>query len=116
MSRPSRIVAASCNWFAFAAALAVAFFLTPHLIRSLGPARYDVWCVVEAMLAYFTLFDLGVGACLVRSAARCHSTGDTVGMNRVASCSLAIFAVAGACTLCIGIPLAFMRGSANKST
>ena len=108
MSRPSRIVAASSNWLAFAAALAVAFFLTPHLIRSLGHARYDVWCVVEAILAYFTLLDLGVGACLVRSAARCHSTGDTDGLNRVASCSLAIFSVAGACALFIGVPLALL--------
>jgi O-antigen/teichoic acid export membrane protein len=109
-SRPSRVVAAISNWFAFAAALAVAFFLTPHLIRSLGEARYDIWCVVEAILAYFTLLDFGVGACLVRSVARDHATGNRDGINRIASCSLAVFLAAGLIALAIGIPLALVLG------
>ena len=66
--------AAATNWAAFAATLLVAFFLAPYLIRHLGDARYGVWCVVEAILAYFTLFDLGIAACLVRFVARHHAT------------------------------------------
>jgi O-antigen/teichoic acid export membrane protein len=108
--RPSRIVAAASNWFAFAAAIGVAFFLTPHLILSLGDARYDIWCVVEAILAYFTLLDLGVGACLVRTVAREHATGRPEGINRIASCSLAVFLVAAAIGLLVGIPLALAFG------
>src|SRR5579883_2627297 len=60
----SLLLGAVTNWAAFAATLAVGFFLAPYLVRSLGDARYGVWCVVESILAYFTLFDLGIAACL----------------------------------------------------
>ena len=58
----SLVLGAVTNWAAFAATLAVGFFLAPYLVRSLGDARYGVWCVVESILAYFTLFDLGIAA------------------------------------------------------
>lgn len=90
--------------------MAIAFFLTPHLIRSLGSARYDIWCVVEAILAYFTLLDLGIGVGLIRSVARDHATGRLSGINRMASCSLAVFLAAGLFALAIGLPLAFALG------
>ena len=110
MSRPSRVLAAGSNWLTFAAALAVAFLLTPHLIRSLGPGRYDVWCVVEAILAYFTLLDLGVGAFLVRATARATATGEEDRLNRVCSASLAIFSGAGLVAVAIGTPVALFTG------
>jgi O-antigen/teichoic acid export membrane protein len=110
MSRPSRVLAAGSNWLAFAATLAVAFLLTPHLIRALGPGRYDVWCVVEAILAYFTLLDLGVGAFLVRATARATATNESDRLNRVCSASLAIFSGAGLVAVVIGTPVALFMG------
>jgi O-antigen/teichoic acid export membrane protein len=98
----SLVVGALTNWAAFAATLLVAFFLAPYLIRSLGDARYGVWCIVEAILAYFTLFDLGIAACLVRFVARHHSTGDTSELNKLASACLALFAATAVCVLVLG--------------
>ena len=69
-SQRSLALGAATNCAAFAATLLVSFFLAPYLIRSLGDARYGVWCIVEAIAAYFTLFDLGIAACLVRFVAR----------------------------------------------
>jgi O-antigen/teichoic acid export membrane protein len=103
--RTSFLVGAATNWLAFAAALAVSFFLTPYLIGSLGKPRYDVWCVVESVLAYFTLLDMGVAACLVRSVARHHAAEDRDSLNRVASACLAVFLAAGAAALVIGVPV-----------
>src|SRR5438477_12106556 len=105
--RPSRSLAlgAATNWAAFAATLFVAFFLAPYLIRHLGDARYGVWCVVESVLAYFTLFDLGVAACLVRFVARFHATDERAELNKLVSACLAVFLVAAACVLLIGAAL-----------
>ncbi|MFO0849514.1 MAG: oligosaccharide flippase family protein [Gemmataceae bacterium] len=103
--RRSMLLGAGTNWLAFAATLAVSFLLTPYLIRTLGPARYDVWCVAEAVLAYFTLLDMGVAVCLVRSVARHHATGDRDAVNRVASASLAVFLAAGAVAVVVGVPV-----------
>jgi len=99
------LAGAASNWLAFAATLAVSFFLTPHLIADLGKPRYDVWCVVESVLAYFTLLDLGVAVCLVRFVARHRAAADQDGLNRIASASLAVFLAAGLLAVVVGVPV-----------
>ncbi len=101
----TRVIGAAVNWLSFAATLAVAFALTPYLVRSLGPARYDVWCVAEAVLAYFTLLDLGVAQCLVRLVARHHAKHNLEELNRTASTCLTVYLAAGAIALTIGVPV-----------
>ena len=98
----SLAVGAATNWAAFAAALAVGFFLAPYLVRGLGDARYGVWCVVESILAYFTLFDLGIAACLVRFVAKHHATGERANLNRVVSASLGLFLLAACGVMVLG--------------
>jgi len=101
----SLILGAATNWAAFAAAMSVSFFLAPYLIRALGDARYGVWCVVESILAYFTLFDLGIAACLVRYVARFHATEERVELNKLVSSCLAVFSIAMLAVLVVGAPL-----------
>jgi O-antigen/teichoic acid export membrane protein len=101
----SLILGAATNWAAFAATLLVAFFLAPFLIRSLGDARYGVWCIVEAILAYLTLLDLGIAACLVRFVAKFHATKEHGELNKLISACLGLFIVAAACVMLIGSAL-----------
>ncbi|MFO0797536.1 MAG: oligosaccharide flippase family protein [Gemmataceae bacterium] len=98
----SLVVAAATNWAAFACAMAVSFLMAPYLIRGLGDARYGVWCVVENVLAYFTLLDLGVAACLVRFVARHHAAGELDELNRLVSACLAVFLAAAGVVLVAG--------------
>ena len=109
-SRSTFLLGAATNWFAFAATLAVSFFLTPYLIASLGKPQYDVWCVVESVLAYFTLLDLGVAACLVRAIAGHTSKPDAEHVNRIATCCLAVLIAAGAVAFAVGTPVLWMLG------
>jgi O-antigen/teichoic acid export membrane protein len=100
-----RVVAgAGVNVGAFAAVLAVSFLLTPYLIRGLGPA-YDVWVVVEGVLAYFTLLDLGVGAGVVRVVARGVSAKCLGAASDYVSAALVIFAGAAVVALAVGTPV-----------
>ena len=101
----SLLLGAATNWAAFAAALVVSFFLAPYLIAHLGDARYGVWCVVESILAYFTLFDLGIAACLVRFVAKFHTTNERTELNKLVSACLIIFAIAAATVLLLGSAL-----------
>lgn len=104
-ARRSLALAAATNWAAFAAAMAVSFVLAPYLIRSLGDSRYGVWAVVEGIVAYFTLFDMGVAACLVRYVARHHAAGERDDLNRLVSCCLAVFVAAAGAVLVLGAAL-----------
>jgi O-antigen/teichoic acid export membrane protein len=103
-SRSKTLIGAASNWLAFMATLAVAFFLTPLFVRQLGTAKYDVWCVVEAVLTYFTMLDLGVAACLVRVIAG-RSAKSTLDLNRMLSSCLFLFLAAGGVALLVGLPV-----------
>jgi O-antigen/teichoic acid export membrane protein len=96
------LVGAVTNWLAFAATLLVGFFLTPYLVRRLGDGPYGVWAFVESVLAYCTLFDLGIAACVVRFVARFHATGDRDELNRLVSTCLALFLGLGLLLLAVG--------------
>lgn len=109
-SRFTFLLGAATNWLAFAATLAVSFFLTPYLIASLGKPQYDVWCVVESVLAYFTLLDLGIAACLVRAIAGHTSKPDAERVNRISTCCLAVLIAAGAVAFAVGAPILWMLG------
>src|SRR3954466_13024587 len=103
---PRRLVGGGApNWLAFAAALLFGFFLTPYLVRRLGDGPYGVWAFVESVLAYFTLFDLGIAACVVRFVARFHATGDRDELNRLVSTCLALFLGLGLALFAVGAGL-----------
>jgi O-antigen/teichoic acid export membrane protein len=89
------VLNAVANWIGFAAQLLVAFFMSPILVHGLGAPRYGIWSLVESILAYLMLFDLGVAASVVRYVARFEANGDQDRLNRIFSTSLCIFGVAG---------------------
>jgi O-antigen/teichoic acid export membrane protein len=92
----------------YAAQLLVAFFLCPRLVHGLGDHRYGMWSLVESILAYLTLFDLGVAASVVRFVSRLVAKQDSEGVNRVFSTSVCIFGIAGGIALVIALGLAFV--------
>jgi O-antigen/teichoic acid export membrane protein len=98
---------AAANGLGFAAQIVVAFFLSPILVHGLGDARNGIWSLVESILAYLMLFDLGVAASVVRHVARFEATRDRDHLNRVFSTCLCIFAAAGVLALAITLTLAF---------
>ncbi|HEX5269896.1 MAG TPA: hypothetical protein VFW33_05395, partial [Gemmataceae bacterium] len=97
----------AANWVGFAAQIAAAFFISPVLVHGLGDRRYGIWSLVESVLAYLMLFDLGVAASVVRYVARFEATRDSAALNRVFSASLCIFAAAGTAILGVTLVVAF---------
>ncbi|AMV29903.1 Polysaccharide biosynthesis protein [Gemmata sp. SH-PL17] len=98
----SLLIGAATNWAAFVAALGISFFLAPYLVRSLGDARYGVWCIAESVLAYFTLFDLGIAACLVRFVAKLHATSNRHELSKLVSACFGLFVLAGVGVMVLG--------------
>jgi O-antigen/teichoic acid export membrane protein len=84
------------SWSTYAAQIAVAFVVTPIVVRGLGDQRYGVWSLIESVLAYLMLFDFGLTASVVRYVARFEAVADAERRNRVFSTSLALFGILGA--------------------
>jgi O-antigen/teichoic acid export membrane protein len=106
--RRALLVNAAANWLGFTAQLAIAFFLAPILVHGLGDRRNGIWSLVESILAYLMLFDLGVAASVVRYVAKFEATRDRDSLNRVFSTSVCIFAAAGLVVLAIALGLAWL--------
>jgi O-antigen/teichoic acid export membrane protein len=106
-SKRSILTNAAVSAGGYAAQLGIAFYLCPLLVHGLGDRRYGMWSLVESILAYLTLFDLGVAASVVRYVSRLTATQDRAGVNRVVSTSVVIFAAAGAAALLIALGIAF---------
>jgi O-antigen/teichoic acid export membrane protein len=96
------------NGLAFIIQLAMAFFLAPVLLRYLGRERYGAWSFVESFLAYFTLFDLGIGATLVRYVSKCQTEGNRPQLDRIVNASLLVFALAGLLTIMLGFSIFYV--------
>jgi O-antigen/teichoic acid export membrane protein len=111
------LLSALTNWMAFAATLLVSFFLTPYLLRVLGDEVYGVWVFAESILAYFTLFDLGIAASVVRFVARFHTQGNRLELNRLCSSCLALFLGLAVVLFILGAALTplFVAGVTGKS-
>jgi O-antigen/teichoic acid export membrane protein len=75
------------------------------MVGKLGDGPFGVWAFVESLLAYFTLFDLGIAACVVRFVARFHATGDRDDLNRLISTALALFIGLGLLLFAVGAML-----------
>jgi O-antigen/teichoic acid export membrane protein len=99
MSTRKIVINAAVNWTGTLVQMAAVFFLAPVLVHGLGDRRYGIWALIESIVAYLAVFDLGIGAALVRYVARCEGMRDLVGIRRVFSTCFFMFAVAGAAAL-----------------
>jgi len=112
---------AAANWAAFAVQVLVAFFLSPILVHHLEDQRYGIWSLVESILAYLVLLDLGIAASVVRFVAKFDEAQDPDEINRVFSCSLCIFAAGGlvaavAAIVIAGVVLPYCTGIPQELT
>jgi O-antigen/teichoic acid export membrane protein/glycosyltransferase involved in cell wall biosynthesis len=107
-NRRALLLNAAASWLGFAAQVVATFFLSPILIHGLGDRRYGIWALVDSVLAYLMLFDLGVGAAVVRFVARFEAARDREELSRVFSTSVFIFSLAGAAALCIGVGMGLL--------
>lgn len=77
--------------------IAIAFFLSPIIVRSLGNRDYGIWEMLMSFVGYFGILELGVGPALIRYVAREEALGNKEQLSRIfntAFCSLLLAGVA----------------------
>jgi len=73
------------NWVGFAVHTAIAFFLTPFVLASLGEVRYGVWALVIGLTGYYGILDLGFRQGMTQYMTRYLAARDFEQLNRTAS-------------------------------
>jgi len=66
------------NWVAMATGMVVPFFLTPFVVRHLGPVAYGVWILAVSTASYLYLLDLGLRSAVVRFVSKNDTAGQVV--------------------------------------
>jgi O-antigen/teichoic acid export membrane protein len=92
---------AAVNWIGTLAQMCAVFAVAPIMVNGLGDVRYGAWAFVESILAYLTLFDLGIGAAVVRYVSKFEGSEDHTSVNRTFTASLFMFLMAGMGVLAI---------------
>jgi O-antigen/teichoic acid export membrane protein len=64
------------NWIAMAVGMVVPFFLTPFVVRKLGPTAYGVWILSVSTVAYLNLLDLGLRSAVIRFVSKAEAQGN----------------------------------------
>lgn len=58
-----------------AVGMVVPFFLTPIVVRTLGPTAYGVWILAVSTVAYLNLLDLGLRSAIIRFVSKADAQG-----------------------------------------
>jgi len=97
------------SWAGHGASVAVAFFLSPFIIHSLGDARYGVWSLLISLTGYLGLVDVGVRASTGRFLNYYLGRGEQGKVDRLISTSLAFFTAVslGVMAVAAGLGLVF---------
>ena len=99
------------NWAGYAVQVAVAFFLTPFILHSLGEARYGVWTLAVGLTGYYGLLDLGFSSGITQYLTRYLVAKDLDRLNRTASSGVAVLTFCGAVVFLGSLAIAFNASS-----
>jgi O-antigen/teichoic acid export membrane protein len=97
----------SAKYLAMAIDWGLAIVMVPFNLGHLGKSVYGLWMLVASIPAYFSLFDLGYSAAIVKFAAQYRANGDSRGLNEIASTLFFFFAGIGLSAYAIAVLLAF---------
>ncbi len=75
--------------------VAVAFVMSPIIVKSLGNRAYGVWEILLSVFGYLAILDLGVNAAIIRYVARATAREDEENLERIVSSAFFILAVTG---------------------
>ena len=64
------------NWASTAVNMVVPFFLTPFVVRHLGPVGYGVWILAVSTVGYLNLLDLGLRSAVIRFVSKAQAKGE----------------------------------------
>jgi O-antigen/teichoic acid export membrane protein len=95
------------NWVAMATGMVVPFFLTPFVVRHLGPVAYGVWILAVSTVAYLNLLDLGLRSAIVRYVSKNTATGGIEETKKVVEAALWFRLAIAAAIALLSIVLAF---------
>ncbi|MAZ66048.1 MAG: hypothetical protein CMF25_02965 [Kangiellaceae bacterium] len=102
-------VGSSLRFISLLANVAVAFYMMPFLIKSLGDHWYGIWVVIGTIVSYYGVLDVGLSSATQRFLAHALPRKDPDELNRILVSSLGLFSIISLVGL--GVTLACFVGA-----
>lgn len=96
----------------FAVLMAIAFFLTPFIVRTLGDSTYGFWVVLMSFLGYASILEMGVQPAVVKLVGQHRAVGQHERVRELVTTALVFFLSVGALVLLLFLtvlPLVVVR-------
>jgi len=107
-ARPSRFARNTiANGISLLFAAVVGFFLSPYIVKQLGPTQYGVWMLIAGLVGYLGILDLGIRAAVNRYTARLHAMGDHQECSLTISAALRLFGFLGILAIALSGVIAY---------
>jgi O-antigen/teichoic acid export membrane protein len=115
MSRTSQLVrGVFSNWASLGLTVVVAFFLSPYLVHHLGDVGYGVWVLINSIIGYMGLMDLGLRGAVMRFVSREYTRGEHDESSRTVSAAFWLRVWIGLLLISITIVISFLIGKVFK--
>lgn len=79
------------NWLLLAVNIAVSFFMSPFVVKSLGSTYYGIWAISLQFTGYLFLLDFGVRESVVRYTAKYVARGQPQRLNQVLNTAIRLY-------------------------
>src|SRR3954465_6588615 len=99
---------AAWNWIGFGFVSVVLFFLSPFMVSHLGATRYGVWSLLEGLVGYLGLLDIGIRQAVNRYVAAHHAVREHEECGLIVSAALRLFGILGIVATGLSIALALL--------
>lgn len=90
--------------------VAVAFLLSPIVLRALGNSNYGLWELIMSVVGYMGLLDLGISSAMVRYVAVADGSGKREDMAKIMATSLVFFGAMGVAACAVFVFLGLFPG------
>jgi O-antigen/teichoic acid export membrane protein len=92
MNRPGQVVKnISFNWISMAIAMVFGFVQSPIVVKGLGNTWFGIWVLVNQIVSYTWLFDLGIREAIVRYVSKYHALKEFHTVNEILSGAIHLY-------------------------
>lgn len=107
MIKNQRKIGAILSYVVIALNMVVGLAYTPFLIRSLGQSEYGLYSIINTVISYLTVMDMGFGNSIIIYTARYINQGDKEKQDKLHGMFFVIYCIIGIIATLIGIILFF---------
>lgn len=107
MIKNQRKIGAILSYVAIALNMIVGIAYTPFLIRSLGQSEYGLYSIVNTVISYLTVMDMGFGNSIIIYTARYINQGNKEKQDKLHGMFFVIYCIIGFLATIIGVILYF---------